>query len=107
MFKMKDDERRLLGAAQESGEFVLLPDISEDRSNVVLKTWVQRGLVDADSGRLTHKGRAARGGIKPQAEPVPIVDEVDEPVELPPIPQETFIGSPLLDDNELESDGDE
>lgn len=101
MFKMKDDERRLLGAAQESGEFVLLPDISEDRSNVVLKTWVQRGLVDFETGRLTHKGRAARGGIKPQAEPVPIVDEVDEPVEL------QCIGSPLLDDNELESDGDE
>ena len=105
MFKMKDDERRLLGAAQESGEFVLLPDISEDRSNVVMKSWMLRGLVNAESGRLTHKGRAARGGVKPQVEPVPIVSEFVPPP--PPIPQETFIGSPLLDDNELESDGDE
>ncbi len=110
--KMKDDERRLLGAAQEAGEFVALPDISKDRTDLVLKQWVMNGLADGESGRLTAKGMAAKGAVKPQSVPIPPADvAVCEPcVEIPTaqeIPQDTYIGSPLLDDNELEIPPDE
>lgn len=79
--RMKDDERRLLGVAQEAGEFMMLPDISEDRCNVVLKQWASIGLVDLESGRLTAKGKAVRGAIVPQAEPIAVELE-PEPIVL-------------------------
>ncbi len=83
--RMKDDERRLLGAAQAAGEFVMLPGISEDRCNIVLKNWALNGLIDLDSGRLTAKGRAARGGVVQQVQPIPVAifgDVVDELIPL-------------------------
>ena len=80
---MKDDERHLLGAAQAAGEFTHLPDIKEDRCNYVMKIWGLNGLLDPDTGSMTAKGMAAKGGVVPSdevaIEPVETVADVIAP----------------------------
>ena len=71
---MKDDERHLLGAAQASGEFVCLDGIKDDRCANVLKNWTLAHIVDPETGRLTAKGAAAKGGIPPIEEAIPPVE---------------------------------
>ena len=112
--RMKDDERRLLGAAQTAGRLVPVAEMTEQRFNGLRKKWLMLNLIDAD-GNLTGKGHGASGGVKPSASvegPVVleavVVDAVEDAMECEPLvfDQGTYIGSPLIDDNELESPDD-
>lgn len=123
---MKDDEKYLLGASQVAGEMVPLDGISDAQVAFYERKWVQLGWVDADTGELTAKGKAARGGKFPTITESPAIEESEElhyavPVAelladvqgevayiepLSDYTQGTYVGSPLLDDNELELDSE-
>ena len=101
--QMHDDERRLLGAAQVSGKIVPVAEMTEQRLNGLRKKWLMLNLIDAD-GNLTRKGHGASGGVKPAES---VAKPIEQPVVLEPvapIEQGTYIGSPLMDDNEIETD---
>ena len=99
---MKDDERYLLRAAQAAGEFVPVAGVNADRLAFVRRKWTAAGWLD-DSGELTLSGLSAKGATVPVSEPEAEPPAV-EPDQKEPYNQGTYIGSPLLYDNELEDE---
>ena len=62
--QMKDDERRLLGAAQSAGRIVPVDGMTDGRLSQLRGKWTRMKLLDAD-GNLTGKGTGASGGVAP------------------------------------------
>lgn len=110
---MHDDERYTLGASQRAGEFTPVDGVSDAQSAYFERKWTQLGWLDAETGKLTRKGMAANGGVIPPESVVILPVEILADVAIvPPEPlssyaQGTYVGSPMLDDNELQSEPDE
>jgi hypothetical protein len=75
---MKDDERRLLGAAQSAGRIVPVDGMTDGRLSQLRGKWTRMKLLDAD-GNLTGKGLGASGGFRP-VEPIACNDVSDETI---------------------------
>ena len=75
--RMKDDERRLLGAAQAAGKLVPVAEMTEQRFNGLRKKWLMLNLVNAND-TLTHKGMGASGGTVPHVK-MPAMPELVAP----------------------------
>ena len=76
---MHDDERYTLGASQRAGEFTPVDSVSDAQSAYFERKWVQLGWLDAETGKLTRKGMAAKGAKSPpEDEPIaPVEIEAD------------------------------
>ena len=87
---MHDDERYLLGDSQRAGEITPQDDMAESHFEYLTRKWTQLGWLDPETGKLTRKGLAAKGGkVRKPVETVPIEPPIEiaadvEVISLPP-----------------------